>query len=118
MSLLDISRYLFPLSNLCNFYYHASLLLAATGCLALIKKLPADGDSANGNAANGNAAHSKAAIFLPLIYLWGIICVHCITEVAGRYHYPVIPVFSLLAAYAPYYMAIMEKRRKGTLSAA
>ena len=64
MSLLDISRYLFPLSNLCNFYYHASLLLAAT-VWQLIKKLPADGDSANGNAANGNAAHSKAAIFCP-----------------------------------------------------
>jgi len=38
------------------------------------------------------------AIFL-LIFISGMIAVHMIVEVAGRYHYPAVPIFALVSSY-------------------
>lgn len=64
-----------------NFYYHTILLLCAFGgIIMLFRKI------------------QGLPLFLVIILL-GIIFLHIIVEVAGRYHFPAISIFSLLAGY-------------------
>jgi len=69
------------LVKLSNFYYHTILLLCAFGGIILILK-----------------KNQEIPIFLVIIIL-GIISLHIIVEVAGRYHFPAISIFSILASY-------------------
>lgn len=70
----------------CNAYYYMLLLLAAGGVVALWRR-----------------AERSAVLLLPL-YLLGLTAAQMLVEVAGRYHYSLIPVLLLLgqgALFAP-----------------
>lgn len=64
-----------------NFYYHTILLLCAFGGITLTLR-----------------KNQGFPLFLVIIIL-GIIFLHMIVEVAGRYHFPAISIFSILAGY-------------------
>ncbi len=80
-SLLYFPKYHNFLIKICNIYYYVILLLSLAGCIFIFK-----------NRIN-------TSILLPVLLLWGIIATHIFVEAAGRYHYPSIPIFSLLASY-------------------
>ncbi|AEV66817.1 glycosyltransferase family 39 protein [Acetivibrio clariflavus] len=69
------------LVKLSNFYYHTILLLCAFGGIILILK-----------------KNQEIPLFLVIIIL-SIVFLHFIVEVAGRYHFPTISIFSILASY-------------------
>lgn len=66
----------------CNGFYYAALLLAGAGTLRLWRR----GDR-------------RAALLLPL-YVLGLTCAQMLVEVAGRYHYSLLPALLLLGTGA------------------
>lgn len=70
------------LGFICNAFYYALLLLAIAGALIMLK--------------NGDISPVITAI----IYFIGLTMGHMLTEVAGRYHYSLIPVLILTGASA------------------
>lgn len=77
---LDFYKFESLLIKLSNFYYHAILLLCWFGAFILLKN-----------------KNQGLPLLLVLIIL-GIISLHVIAEVAGRYHFPAICLFSLIAS--------------------
>jgi hypothetical protein len=78
---LDFYKFERFLIKLSNFYYHAILLLCGFGGFILLKR------------------KNQGLPLLLVIIILGIISLHMIMEVAGRYHFPAICLFSLLASY-------------------
>jgi len=77
----DFYKFESLLIKLSNFYYHTILLLCAFGGIIMILR-----------------KNHGISLFLAIILL-GIIFLHMIVEVAGRYHFPSISIFSILASY-------------------
>ena len=77
----DFYKFESLLIKVSNFYYHTVLLLCVFGGIILVLK-----------------KNQGAPLFLVIILL-GIIFLHMIVEVAGRYHFPSISIFSILASY-------------------
>lgn len=78
---LDLNKFESLLIKLSNFYYHAILLLCGFGAfILLIRK-------------------NQSLPLLLVIIILGIISLHTIAEVAGRYHFPAICLFSLIASH-------------------
>lgn len=69
-------------SLICNGFYDLTLSLGAAGCLALWRR-----------------GERSAVLLLPL-YVLGLTCAQMLVEVAGRYHYSMLPVLLLLAQRA------------------
>lgn len=66
----------------CNGFYYACALLALVGAVRM--------------AVRGD----RSALFLPVIYTVGLILAQLLVEVAGRYHYSILPMLMLLACGA------------------
>ena len=77
----DFYKFESLLIKVSNFYYHTILLLCLFGGGILVLK-----------------KNQGMPLFLVIILL-GIIFLHMIVEVAGRYHFPTISIFSILASY-------------------
>jgi len=77
----DFYKFESLLVKVSNFYYYTMLLLCAFGGIILIIR-----------------KHQGVPLFLVIILL-GIIFLHMIVEVAGRYHFPSISIFSILASF-------------------
>lgn len=77
----DFYKFESLLVKVSNFYYYTILLLCAFGGFILIIR-----------------NHQGVPLFLVIILL-GIIFLHMIVEVAGRYHFPSISIFSILASF-------------------
>jgi hypothetical protein len=77
----DFYKFESLLVKMSNFYYHTILLLCVFGGIILVLK-----------------KNQGLPLFLVIIIL-GIIFLHMIVEVAGRYHFPAISIFSMLASY-------------------
>jgi len=73
-----------------NLYYHVMLNLCAIGSIFYIIRYRSDK-----NFKDKNNSH---IIFL-FVFISAMIAVHMIVEVAGRYHYPAISIFAILAGY-------------------
>lgn len=69
------------LCELCNGYYYACLALAALAALTAARR------------------GARPAALLPVIYLLGLTLAQLLVEVAGRYHYSLLPTLVLLAAW-------------------
>ncbi len=69
------------LIKLCNYYYYTILLLCAYSGFRAIK------------------SRQTGYIVLPCILVLGMAAVHLIVEVHGRYHYPAMALFALIASY-------------------
>ena len=67
---------------ICNVFYYGCMLLAIRGIFAL--------------------RHSSrlSACLLPPLYMLGLTLAHMLVEVSSRYHYSIIPVIIILAAFA------------------
>lgn len=76
----DFYKFESLLIKLSNFYYHAILLLCGFSGFILLKR------------------KNQGLPLLLVIIILGIIFLHMIVEVAGRYHFPAICLFSLLAS--------------------
>lgn len=63
----------------CNGFYYACALLALAGAGRMWRR------------------RDRSGLFLPLIYTVGLTLAHMLVEVAGRYHYSVLPMLILLA---------------------
>lgn len=68
-------------SYLCNGFYYLCLLLALAGAVRLWKD------------------RNRGPLLLAAIYFLGLTLAQMLVEVAGRYHYSLIPVLVMLAAY-------------------
>jgi 4-amino-4-deoxy-L-arabinose transferase-like glycosyltransferase len=68
------------LRRLCNAFYYSVLLLSFFGALSLFQK----GD--------------RSLLFLPMVYVLGLTIAQMLVEVAGRYHYSILPSLCLLGA--------------------
>lgn len=66
----------------CNGFYDALVLLAGAGLVGLWR------------------SRERSAVLLLPLYVLGITCAQMLVEVAGRYHYSVLPVLMLLAQAA------------------
>lgn len=77
----DFYKFESLLVKISNFYYHTILLICAFGGIILALR-----------------RHQGIPLFLAIILL-GIIYLHMIVEVAGRYHFPAISIFSILASF-------------------
>lgn len=84
LSNLDFYKYENLLTKLSNFYYYVVLFLCGIGVIPIINKKEQD----------------KDIIIYFVLFVLGIIAVHMIVEVAGRYHFPVVSFFSLIAGYS------------------
>lgn len=69
------------LNALCNGFYHMTMLLAFAGAVLLLKQ----GD--------------RSPLFLPMVFVIGLTLAQLLVEVAGRYHYSIVPMFCLLSAW-------------------
>jgi 4-amino-4-deoxy-L-arabinose transferase-like glycosyltransferase len=87
-SILNFPKYYSLFSKVSILYYYIIIMLSITGCIKLFKT-----DISN-------------TVYFLLIILWGIIGVHLIVEVAGRYHYFAIIIFSMIAP-----LSLIKKRR-------
>lgn len=67
-------------SLFCNGYYYASVLLAVLGLLRLWKR------------------RDRSGVLLFPLYVLGLTCAQMLVEVAGRYHYSILPALFLLGA--------------------
>ncbi|TYQ18191.1 UNVERIFIED_CONTAM: 4-amino-4-deoxy-L-arabinose transferase and related glycosyltransferases of PMT family [Acetivibrio alkalicellulosi] len=81
-SRIDIVRNSKRLILLCNYYYYVVLILFGISAFIVIRK----------------KQHYKI-VFLYII-ISGMIAFHMLVEVASRYHYPAISIFSLAASYS------------------
>lgn len=77
-------------SCLCNGFYYAMLLLAGLGVIRLWK------------------SGANSAILLAPLYFLGLTLAQLLVEVAGRYHYSIIPMLTILAAASLPYRAGMR----------
>lgn len=77
-------------SCLCNGFYYAMLLLAGLGVIRLWK------------------SGANSAILLAPLYILGLTLAQLLVEVAGRYHYSIIPMLTILAAASLPYRAGMR----------
>ena len=77
-------------SRLCNGFYYAMLLLAGLGVIRLWK------------------SGANSAILLAPLYFLGLTLAQLLVEVAGRYHYSIIPMLTILAAASLPYRAGMR----------
>ncbi|MBM6924975.1 glycosyltransferase family 39 protein [Pseudoflavonifractor phocaeensis] len=66
-------------SLLCNTFYYAVLLLGAAGAVVLWRR------------------NDRSAMLLLPLYILGLTCAQMLVEVAGRYHYSILPALLLLA---------------------
>lgn len=69
------------LNYLCNGFYHAVMLLSFAAAVLLLKR----GD--------------RSLLFLPMVFIIGLTMAQLLVEVAGRYHYSIVPMFCLLGAW-------------------
>jgi len=83
-SRMDFLRNYNRLNLINNLYYYMILIFCVISGYIMIKKLMVNNE--------------YQAIFL-LIFISGMIAVHMIVEVAGRYHYPAVPIFALVSSY-------------------
>ena len=81
-SIFNFLKYYNLLYKLSNSYYLVVIFLCIFGCMKLLK------------------VSSHVALFFPLLLLWGVIGVHVIVEVAGRYHYQSISILCILACFS------------------
>ncbi|MDQ2084945.1 glycosyltransferase family 39 protein [Herbivorax sp. ANBcel31] len=82
ISSIDFIKNYNRLNFLCNIYYYIMLVLVGISAFIVIKK-----------------KNNYEIIFLYII-ISGIIALHMITEVAGRYHFPAISIFAIIASYS------------------
>ncbi len=78
-SRINLAKHFDWLSLISNSYYFVFLLLSLMSLILLREKLSSDS-------------------FVIMLYILGTVAVHMIVEVHGRYHYPVIPLFCVLAS--------------------
>lgn len=78
----QVLRHTGVFSLACNGFYYLTLALGAAGCLTLWRR-----------------GERSAVLLLPL-YLLGLTCAQMLVEVAGRYHYSMLPILLLLAQRA------------------
>lgn len=83
LSNFDYYKYERLITKVSNFYYYLVLILCAIGIARLIRK----------------NEHDDAIIYF-VLFILGMISVHMLVEVAGRYHFPAISLFSLVAGYS------------------
>lgn len=81
------------LNYICNGFYHAVMLLSFAAVVLLLKR----GD--------------RSLLFMPMVYVIGLTMAQMLVEVAGRYHYSIVPMFCLLGAW--FVSRLSWKRRKG-----
>lgn len=93
-SRFDFNRYYNVLDAGCNFYYYVVLIFCSVGGITAFKR-----------------SDNSYILFLLLIVL-GMFAVHTIMEVAGRYHYPAISIFSLTAGYGLRFMKMTHRVRR------
>ena len=67
---------------LCNIFYYGVMLLAMRGATVLRR------------------GSSLSSCLLPALYMLGLTLAHMLVEVSSRYHYSIIPVLIILAAFA------------------
>lgn len=80
-SRISYEKYERLLVKISNYYYYAMLILCAIGVVCLLKR-----------------KEINKSLLLILLAL-GIASAHIILEVAGRYHYPAMSIFSLIASF-------------------
>jgi hypothetical protein len=69
------------LSTAANFYYYVIMLLCLASSIILFK------------------SRREKGILMPMIFILGMAFIHLLVEVAGRYRFPAVALFSLIAAY-------------------
>lgn len=69
------------LNYLCDGFYHTVMLLSFAAVVLLMKR----GD--------------RSPLFLPMVFVIGLTLAQLLVEVAGRYHYSIVPMFCLLGAW-------------------
>lgn len=89
------------LSIINNLYYYMVLVFCVISSYIMIKKFMV------------NSEYECQATFL-LIFISGMIAVHMIVEVAGRYHYPAVPIFALVSSYSLVNIEFLQFRLKHT----
>jgi hypothetical protein len=80
-SYINLDKYFDNFSLAANFYYYVMLLLCLFNSVLLIKSC------------------NEKGILMPVIFILGMMGIHLVVEVSGRYHFPAIALFSLVAAY-------------------
>ncbi len=80
-SKLDVVKYRDFLVLSANLYYFVMQMLGLVAFIFIWK------------------SRNEQYIWIPIILLCGIVAIHMIVEVQGRYHYPAISLFALLASY-------------------
>lgn len=70
------------LAVLSNIFYYALVLLAITGCLRLWR------------------SGETGTVLIAPIFVLGLSLAHMLVEVAGRYHYSIIPMLIIMAAFS------------------
>lgn len=76
---INIEKHSVWLSEVANFYYSVFFLLALSSIFFLRNKIP-------------------PFYFVFYLFILGTVAAHMLVEVQSRYHYPVVPVFCILAA--------------------
>lgn len=89
-----VLRHTAALQAICNAFYYAAILFSMAGAVLAIRK------------------KEKSALFLVGIFLIGLSCAQMLVEVAGRYHYSGILVFTILGAYGICGITDMARERK------
>lgn len=77
---------------ICNLYYYAMLIFCAIGSFTVLKSVVSK------KLMNTRDIREYFIVFL-FIIVSGIIAIHMIVEVAGRYHYPAVSLFALISGY-------------------
>ena len=96
-SRIDFIRNYRRFNIICNAYYYVILIFCGIGSFIVLKSIIL------------KKKREYPVIFL-FIIIAGMIAVHMIVEVAGRYHYPAISLFALISSYCFCCCTIIQRR--------
>ncbi len=80
------------MNSICNIFYYFTVLLSILGACKMLK------------------TSNKSPVYILPLYVIGIICAQMLVEVAGRYHYSVIPFLIIISQFY-----LFRKRKEGIM---
>jgi len=84
------------LRHLCNAFYFTAVLLSLVAAAVLLRR----GD--------------RSLLFMPMVYLIGLTLAQLLVEVAGRYHYSLIPTLCLLGGWGAVRISLAVSGKRST----